>query len=214
MKSDTGHTDRIANVRGRRAQETIIAAATDLFAERGYTGASMGDIAAAAGTTKPALHYHFDSKETLWKACVDAVWGEVNAFYEEHWPRHMAPSRKRMELALAAFVEATLKWPAYVRIPFIEGMSPSWRSEWLVDKYFGPHVESAMQGIREMQDAGLIAPGDPWKIQGMITSAISVFVSQSAAWSRVVGYQVADRERMEEVARMTLDMLFGMNRAD
>ena len=43
-------------------RETIVEAAGRLFGERGYDGARLDDVAAAAGVTKPVLYRHFDSK--------------------------------------------------------------------------------------------------------------------------------------------------------
>ena len=46
----------------------MVAVATELFARRGYE-ASMDEIAAAAGITKPMLYSYFGSKEGLFAAC-------------------------------------------------------------------------------------------------------------------------------------------------
>ncbi|MDF2704547.1 MAG: putative transcriptional regulator, TetR family [Nonomuraea muscovyensis] len=43
----------------------ILAAARELFAERGYAGTSLADIAAAVGLTKTAVAYHFHPKDKL-----------------------------------------------------------------------------------------------------------------------------------------------------
>ncbi len=45
--------------------ERIIETAMERIASLGYEGASMSEIAAAAGVSKSLLHYHFESKETL-----------------------------------------------------------------------------------------------------------------------------------------------------
>ena len=42
-----------------------------LFAERGYGGASMDELARRAGVTKPVVYELFGSKEGLFGACVD-----------------------------------------------------------------------------------------------------------------------------------------------
>ena len=58
-----------------RAIEThaaIVRAAAAIFQVRGYGGASMNDIAAAAGVTKGALYFHFESKEALACALIAA----------------------------------------------------------------------------------------------------------------------------------------------
>ncbi|NRQ40632.1 helix-turn-helix transcriptional regulator [Nonomuraea sp. NN258] len=43
----------------------ILAAARELFAERGYAATSLSDIAAAVGLTKTAVAYHFHPKDRL-----------------------------------------------------------------------------------------------------------------------------------------------------
>jgi AcrR family transcriptional regulator len=49
--------------------DTILAVAGPLFAERGYAGVSMRDIAAAAGLRNQAsLYHHFPSKRALYEA--------------------------------------------------------------------------------------------------------------------------------------------------
>ena len=54
-----------------------LAAATRLFAERGFDGTSIQLIADAVGVSKPAVLHHFPSKEDLRRAVLDAI--------VEHW---------------------------------------------------------------------------------------------------------------------------------
>ncbi|WP_370128561.1 ScbR family autoregulator-binding transcription factor [Streptacidiphilus sp. EB103A] len=49
---------------------TVLQAAAAVFAEHGYSSASMAQILASAGVTKGALYFHFPSKEHLAKAVV------------------------------------------------------------------------------------------------------------------------------------------------
>lgn len=44
-----------------------------LFGAKGFEGASTRDIAAAAGVNAPALQYYFDSKEGVFKACLEFI---------------------------------------------------------------------------------------------------------------------------------------------
>jgi AcrR family transcriptional regulator len=57
----------------RRAQTSarLLAAARQVFAERGYQGASLDLLSARAGCTKGALYDHFGSKEGLLLALLD-----------------------------------------------------------------------------------------------------------------------------------------------
>ncbi|GAA2610637.1 TetR/AcrR family transcriptional regulator [Actinomadura fulvescens] len=43
----------------------ILAAAAELFARRGFHGASIGDVGRAVGLTGPALYRHFSGKEAV-----------------------------------------------------------------------------------------------------------------------------------------------------
>ncbi|MEM1332411.1 MAG: TetR/AcrR family transcriptional regulator [Actinomycetota bacterium] len=54
-------------------REQILAVALDVFASSGFHGASMNDIAEAAGVTKPVLYQHFDSKRDLYQALLEDV---------------------------------------------------------------------------------------------------------------------------------------------
>jgi len=199
---------RGTNARGRKASGSVLEAATRLFAERGYNGVSIAEVAKSAGVTKPSVLYHFPDKETLWKACVDALWDEVDAFYRESWPDNLPPSRARIEKQLLLFVEAGLRWPAYIRIPFIEGATPSWRSEWLVDKHFGKHVAVSDRVLRACQEQGMIPEGDLAGIQAMLTSPINVLIAQGAMWDRAFQRDLDTRETLASFVSTVLDLTF------
>lgn len=51
--------------RTRASREKIIRAATEFFAQQGFRGAKMAEIARAAGLTEPGLLHHFPSKTHL-----------------------------------------------------------------------------------------------------------------------------------------------------
>jgi AcrR family transcriptional regulator len=51
----------------------MLRVAAEVFGERGYHGASMDEIAARAGISKPMLYSYFDSKQGLFAACGEAA---------------------------------------------------------------------------------------------------------------------------------------------
>ncbi len=70
--------------KGARRRTAIIAAATDLFRERGFRATSLDDIGAVAGVSGPAIYRYFNSKHELltvlieeaaisWRRAVDDV---------------------------------------------------------------------------------------------------------------------------------------------
>ena len=59
---------------GKRVRRNIIDAARALFAEKGYSGAKVGEIVIRARTTKPMIYYYFGSKERLFAAVLEDVY--------------------------------------------------------------------------------------------------------------------------------------------
>ncbi|MFC7387442.1 TetR family transcriptional regulator [Sphaerisporangium rhizosphaerae] len=67
----SGTRERQGGRAGQNAQETrrrILSIAQELFAEQGYAGTSIADIAGRLGTSKAALYYHFASKAEIIEA--------------------------------------------------------------------------------------------------------------------------------------------------
>lgn len=74
--------------RAARTRRAIIDAAAELFDGRGMKSTGLLDISRAAGVSKGALYFHFDSKYAL----AFAVWREararVRALADDHLDRH------------------------------------------------------------------------------------------------------------------------------
>src|SRR5213079_2171575 len=68
----------------------ILGAAEEVFAARGYEGASTRDIAARAGVNISSLHYHWESKETLYFAVFRNVFDQIVDLLENTLPPLLA----------------------------------------------------------------------------------------------------------------------------
>jgi AcrR family transcriptional regulator len=58
-------------MRYKSAKENILATAAILFYDKGYRGTSLEDIAVRCDVTRPAIIYHFESKDALGVAVTD-----------------------------------------------------------------------------------------------------------------------------------------------
>ena len=65
-------------------REKLLRVARDLFTTRGYTATSVREIVEAAGVTKPALYYHFASKEGIYLAILDDLRSLFDTGIAEH----------------------------------------------------------------------------------------------------------------------------------
>jgi AcrR family transcriptional regulator len=73
-----------------RSAETrvrIIEAALRAFGDAGFDGALTRTIAHNAGVQQPLINYHFGSKDGLWRASVDHLFGQLEARVAEAMPR-------------------------------------------------------------------------------------------------------------------------------
>jgi len=80
----------------------MLDAAVAVFAERGYHGASMDEIAAGAGVTKPMVYSYFGSKEDLYLACIDHAGTRLMEAVDEAGTEERDPERQ-LWLRLLAF---------------------------------------------------------------------------------------------------------------
>ncbi len=60
------NTVKEANLSGSRTREAILQSAVSLFAESGFSGVSMRDLASSCAITPAALYHHFDNKKALY----------------------------------------------------------------------------------------------------------------------------------------------------
>ena len=73
----------------------ILDEALVMFAENGYRGTNLRDLAARQGLSKSALYKHYTSKEAIWSALLD----KMEAYYAERFGslEHMPPQPKSGE---------------------------------------------------------------------------------------------------------------------
>lgn len=92
--------------RERRVEHTrslLLDAAEEVFAEKGFTPASLDDIARAAGYTKGAIYKHFATKEDLFLAVSDRYWRR----YFDNFAEVMASAK---QVGAREFDEIAKRW--------------------------------------------------------------------------------------------------------
>lgn len=89
-------------------RETIEDAATALFAERGYQGASIDEIARRSGVTPPVVYDHFASKQDLYRRLLERHFSELRQVWREHFVGEDPPGERvaRSFDAWFAYIEA------------------------------------------------------------------------------------------------------------
>ena len=111
------HTDPPPARKKRRPfrRDQILAAAVQLFSERGYHATGMDDIGAAAGITGPGIYRHFRNKEDILDTAVRGRGGETleraRAIVET-----ASDPRGALEALVDNFVSGVVADPAFVAV--------------------------------------------------------------------------------------------------
>lgn len=69
--------DDLTQLADSSVRQRLMAAATDLFNQKGYAGTSVREIVESAGVTKPVLYYHFGSKEGIYLALFEETFAAL-----------------------------------------------------------------------------------------------------------------------------------------
>lgn len=145
---------------GRR--QAILEAGTELFAERGFAGVSIQEIADEAQTHKTTVLYHFGTKEALYTEVLDEALGRIAAVMTDFLAAGLADDRlrERVGYLLDQIHSHYAEHPAHARLlerELLEVQSPHAYLAHFVDRIYQP----AVAGLRLASKQGIIRPVDP-----------------------------------------------------
>jgi AcrR family transcriptional regulator len=78
VNGEPRHTRRTQAERRASTRAALVAAARELFTERGFAGAGREEIVQRAGVTRGAMYHHFASKEDLFRTVYEEIEGELS----------------------------------------------------------------------------------------------------------------------------------------
>lgn len=153
------------------ARDLILEAALAAFAEHGFHGASMRDIAARAGVSQSLVHHHFGTKEALWNFVGERISADFLDFMAEAIPAD-APVQESIPRAVRSYMAYWKTHPAAFRFNL-------WR---LLE---GPKAERearssalnarAVPVFQRAQDAGSVRNDMPAGLAMIITGSLVQF---------------------------------------
>lgn len=100
-------------------REVIEATATELFAERGYRGASIEEIAKRSGVTPPVVYDHFASKLDLYRQLLEGHFAQLRSIWARDFPGG-GSSAERTARSIDAWFSYVEDHPAAARMLFRE----------------------------------------------------------------------------------------------
>jgi len=163
------------------SREKLLDVAIDLFADWGYEPVSTAAVARAAGLSQSMVHYHFGSKEQLWRESIDRLMRRRGRFFPvRRMETEGLDPVARLKLLIRRLVEANAAEPHYIRIVTHEAMGRTQRFDWLMEKFVQPGIAAFDAAIADAMAQGLIRRLPPHQTSSIITSAASMTFSIGA----------------------------------
>jgi AcrR family transcriptional regulator len=171
---------------GVTTRETILVVARRRFAEHGYAGTSLAEIADEVGIRSPSLFHHFPSKTALYRAVLlDAfdswlvIMDETAALPGEGWPQ--------VERVLRTAFRFFEQRPDFVRLARWEALEGG---PILVDELvalLGPLFERSVGFLERQMDEGLIRRCDARRLVITGYGAVLSYVSDAPLVGPLLG---------------------------
>ncbi len=198
-----------AEILSRRGSDRILAAALEEFADRGFDGTTTAEIARRAGVTQPLVHYHFATKDALWRAAVSTAFAGVLDVFADV-PGELADLGviDQMKVLVRRFVRFSAAHPEMARIISYEGVRGGPRLDWLLEHHmagrfdwFGVLFEQAVaQGaIKDLRREFVIT--------SLTASCAYVFMIRTAM-ADGYGIDVDDPAEIEAHADTVVELFF------
>ena len=105
----------MASTRDLERRERILDAASTVFAEKGFAGARVDDIAARAGINKAMLYYHVGDKTAQYSAVLLRNFGRVRLALDEALAAG-GTARQRLEAVITALTRMVQRYPDHPRM--------------------------------------------------------------------------------------------------
>lgn len=187
----------------RAKTEAILEAALDVFSAHGFRGATLDQVAEAAGLSKPNLLYYFASKEEIHRALLER---QLDDWLE---PLRRIDPAGDPEAEIRAYVRRKIEmardFPRESRLFANEVLQGAPR---IADVLAGPLralVEEKAAALRAWGEAGRIAPVDPHHLIFSIWAATQHYADFDVQVRAVLG---ADDPSRFDAATAFLEDLF------
>lgn len=197
----------------QRTRDTILAAATASFAEKGYDGARIDEIALRAGVPKNLLYYHFGDKDGLFTAVLESVYDAIRTRQDALRVRDLDPVEGVRQLVLFTG-RVWAQHPEFLRLLHSENLHDARHisASPAIASMYSPLMEALRDLLARGERAGVFRRGvDPIELYISISSLSAHYISNHRTLEAVMGVRLMGasrlKRRLDHAAEMVLAWL-------
>jgi AcrR family transcriptional regulator len=182
--------------RRQQTREHLLAAAAQVFAERGFHGASLDEVATVAGFTKGAVYSNFKTKEDLFLALFRARYEQETEALRATLEASEVPSEDRLSDFVALFQDQTHLARSNFGLLYQEFWLYAARNP-AVRKEFTQIDDEAVEALAELIAAEREGLGLDPLADGVQTARIIELLFRGIGLLRILQPEVADESLIE-----------------
>ena len=149
-------------MRGEERHAAIVRSAIQLFAEKGFRGATTRELAAALGVTEPVLYQHFKTKRDLYRAIIEAKTRQASERVHTLRPYADAGDDRAFFMRLAELLlERYEKDPETTRLLLFSSLERHEAAAQFFDGVFADFYRLVLEYLRRRIEAGAFRAVDP-----------------------------------------------------
>src|ERR1700722_19764087 len=189
------------------SQETILEAALEAFAQRGFDGVSVRELNRQIGVSHNLVHHYFGSKDALWRAAIDYGLNRVNEAWRLEDLGPDADPVEKMKVGLRRFLEVMAHSPSVQRILEYEAAIGGARLDYIAERYFVPFLGPGLarfEETTEIEKRGLHLPS----LALLIATGTTAFFTQAALARKIGGPDPFSKDGIERHIRTMTTVLF------
>ncbi len=183
-------------------REEILAAAIHFFADQGYAGTSVKQIAESVGISKQLLLYHFSSKEELRAE----VLGWLARQWKDFLPKLLAAvsgDSDPFQAAVESWVELFTANPDIPRYVLRDLITPNSEVPKLLLELVGPGMLVTGDALKRLQDDGALAKdANPQAMLSVVGLTLFAVFAVSGADKHKEAHAPFNEGMLEEALRM------------
>ena len=188
-------------------RDRVLHVAQQLFAERGYRGTSLRDIAKRIGIKAPSLLHHFPSKQQLYVAVLDRMFQNIeDAANAVAWGKENR--QERMRQAITDAIDFMVARPDFVRLLWMEMADESGVGRLVLKRRLPPLFSTAVNFIfRGQREGEFRAEVDPNHFMWSLNSITIGFFTTAAMLKRLWGVNLLEPSVIEQRKHEVIDMV-------